>query len=279
MLIGNDPNLSTETGRGYLRFNLNAITPIILNNMTGVTLVLRTGNTSSGTNNVYIRELPAPPSSYLEDAYFDLGNSGSLLLTTGLSGGQTHRITIADLNKIKTLCNNSQPFLLALVHQSETSKYVRIADAMLEIAYTLPNVTISGSSSMCPGSSSTFSATNWQAGLTWDVNSNYLSINGINTNSSVSVSATNSGSGWVRVMSGSTELTRLNVLVQTATVSFINKTVTTNETVTSCGDINVQNVQVTSPVPNQAKLTLDAAGEVNIISDFEVALGSELEIK
>ncbi|MDR1090637.1 MAG: S8 family serine peptidase, partial [Prevotella sp.] len=57
-------------------------------------------------------------------------------------------------------------------------------------------------------------------------------------------------------------------------VNFTNQTVTTDTTVTSCGDINVQNVTVT----NGAKLTLDAAGEVNIISDFEVELGSEFEI-
>jgi Zn-dependent metalloprotease len=59
-----------------------------------------------------------------------------------------------------------------------------------------------------------------------------------------------------------------------ATVYFTNRTVTTNTTVTSCGDINVQNVTVT----NGAKLTLDATGEVNIISDFDVELGSEFEI-
>jgi subtilisin family serine protease len=59
------------------------------------------------------------------------------------------------------------------------------------------------------------------------------------------------------------------------TVNFTNQTVTTNTTVTSCGDINVQYVTVT----NGAKLTLEAAGNVNIISDFEVALGSEFEVK
>jgi subtilisin family serine protease len=58
-------------------------------------------------------------------------------------------------------------------------------------------------------------------------------------------------------------------------VNFTNQTVTTNTTVTSCGDINIQNVKV----QNGAKLTLDAAGEVNIISDFEVDSGSEVEIK
>jgi hypothetical protein len=58
------------------------------------------------------------------------------------------------------------------------------------------------------------------------------------------------------------------------TVNFINQIISTNTTVTSCGDINVQNVTVT----NGAKLTLNAAGEVNIISDFEVELGSEFEI-
>ena len=59
------------------------------------------------------------------------------------------------------------------------------------------------------------------------------------------------------------------------TVNFTNQTVTSDTTVVSCGDIYVRNVTVT----NGAKLTLDAAGEVNIISDFEVKLGSELEIK
>ena len=51
--------------------------------------------------------------------------------------------------------------------------------------------------------------------------------------------------------------------------------VTANTTIVSCGDINVQNVKV----QNGAKLTFDAAGEVNIISDFEVELGSGFEIK
>ena len=100
-------------------------------------------------------------------------------------------------------------------------------------------------------------------------------------------------------------------------VYFTNQTVNSNITITSCGDINVQNVTVTNnatltleaagdinvqyaTVNNNSKLTLeaagdinvqdvlvyysstlilDAAGEVNIISDFEVDLGSELEIK
>ena len=57
-------------------------------------------------------------------------------------------------------------------------------------------------------------------------------------------------------------------------VNFINQIVTADTTVTSCGDINVQNVKVR----NGAKLTLDAGGEVNIISDFEVESGSEFEI-
>jgi hypothetical protein len=63
--------------------------------------------------------------------------------------------------------------------------------------------------------------------------------------------------------------------VPCTTINFTNRTVTANTTVTSCADINVQNVTVT----NGAKLTLDAAGEVNIISDFDVELGSEFEIK
>jgi subtilisin family serine protease len=58
-------------------------------------------------------------------------------------------------------------------------------------------------------------------------------------------------------------------------IYFTNQTVTTNTTVTSCDDIIVQNVTVT----NGAKLTLDAAGTTTIGSNFEVQLGSQLEIK
>jgi subtilisin family serine protease len=58
-------------------------------------------------------------------------------------------------------------------------------------------------------------------------------------------------------------------------INFFNKVVTTNTTITSCGDINVQNVQV----QNGAKLTLDADGTTTINGDFEVQLGSELETK
>jgi len=64
-------------------------------------------------------------------------------------------------------------------------------------------------------------------------------------------------------------------LCGTLAVNFFNQTVTTSTTVTSCGDINIQNVKV----QNNAKLILDAADEVNIISDFDVDLGSEFEIK
>jgi subtilisin family serine protease len=58
-------------------------------------------------------------------------------------------------------------------------------------------------------------------------------------------------------------------------VNYFNQTVSTNTTVTSCGNINSQNVKVQSGV----KLILDAAGETTIIKEFEVPLGAELEIK
>jgi hypothetical protein len=54
-----------------------------------------------------------------------------------------------------------------------------------------------------------------------------------------------------------------------------NQAAASNETVTSCNDINVQNVTVASG----AKLTLDASGETLINGEFEVVLGSELEVK
>ena len=78
------------------------------------------------------------------------------------------------------------------------------------------------------------------------------------------------------------------------TTSFTTPTISTTQTVTG-GNINVRNVTVTSgatltikavcdinvqgvTVKNNSKLILDAGGEVNIISDFDVQLGSEFEI-
>jgi len=59
------------------------------------------------------------------------------------------------------------------------------------------------------------------------------------------------------------------------TTSFINQIVSTSKIVFSCSDLYIQNVKV----QDGAKLTLDAAGTITIDSDFEVELGSELEIK
>ena len=59
-------------------------------------------------------------------------------------------------------------------------------------------------------------------------------------------------------------------------IHFINQTVNANTTITNnCGNINVQNVTVR----NNTKLTFDAAGETTIDGNFEIQLGSELEIK
>ena len=85
-------------------------------------------------------------------------------------------------------------------------------------------------------------------------------------------------------------------IAQLCVANFINQTVTANTTVTSCREINVQNVTVTNgatltleavgniyiqgvTVNNNSKLILDAGGEVNIISNFDVQLGSSFEIK
>ena len=59
-----------------------------------------------------------------------------------------------------------------------------------------------------------------------------------------------------------------------ATTNFTNQTVNTNQTVTGC-DIYSKNVTVTGG----AKLILDALDETTIDGDFEVQLGSELEVK
>lgn len=56
---------------------------------------------------------------------------------------------------------------------------------------------------------------------------------------------------------------------------FINTTVTANTNVTGCSNLNVQNVKV----QNNAKLTLNSSGTITINGAFEVAFGSQLEVK
>lgn len=58
------------------------------------------------------------------------------------------------------------------------------------------------------------------------------------------------------------------------TYNFTNRTVTTNTTIEDC-NINVQDVEVN----NNSKLTIEAEENVIINGEFEVELGSELEIK
>jgi len=57
-------------------------------------------------------------------------------------------------------------------------------------------------------------------------------------------------------------------------INITNQNITTDETVTSCANIKVKNVKV----QNGAKLILKAEGEVTIDANFEVELGSQLEI-
>ena len=61
----------------------------------------------------------------------------------------------------------------------------------------------------------------------------------------------------------------------TTPVNFTNKTVTTNQTITSCSDVNMENVTVTN-----AKLTVNTPKNVYITGPFSVEYGSfEVEIK
>ena len=64
------------------------------------------------------------------------------------------------------------------------------------------------------------------------------------------------------------------ILCTSPVINFINQIVNVNQTVNGCY-INAQNVTVT----NNKKLILDAIEETTITKDFEVQIGSELEIK
>ncbi|MDR2963602.1 MAG: hypothetical protein LBU90_08260 [Bacteroidales bacterium] len=63
-------------------------------------------------------------------------------------------------------------------------------------------------------------------------------------------------------------------ICQTPVVNFTNQTVSTNTTVTSCGDIFVKDVLIKSG----AKLILDAEGEIIMEGDLQIENGAEFEM-
>ena len=71
---------------------------------------------------------------------------------------------------------------------------------------------ITGPSSICYGSSYTFSASNFVAGCTWDKSSN-LNLSGSGNTVSVSASSNSSGNGWVSINCGGVELVRYNITI------------------------------------------------------------------
>ena len=88
---------------------------------------------------------------------------------------------------------------------------------------------------------------------------------------------------------------KLEYYAKNCSLELKNEIITSNRTVTSCGDITLQNVTVTNgatltleavgdiniqgvTVTNNSNLILDAGGDVNIITDIELGSGSEFEI-
>ncbi|MDR2963725.1 MAG: hypothetical protein LBU90_08875 [Bacteroidales bacterium] len=65
-----------------------------------------------------------------------------------------------------------------------------------------------------------------------------------------------------------------NCRILTPTINFTNQTVSTNTTVTSCGDIFVKDVLIQSG----AKLILDAEGEIIMEGDLHIENGAEFEL-
>jgi hypothetical protein len=65
---------------------------------------------------------------------------------------------------------------------------------------------------ICMGQPMEISASGWFDSYRWDVSSN-LRINGSNSNSTVSITGTRGGEGWIRIMSGTTQLVRYGVTV------------------------------------------------------------------
>jgi hypothetical protein len=76
-----------------------------------------------------------------------------------------------------------------------------------------PSPIITGSTTLYLGYTYNFTVSNAPLGFTWDKSSN-LSLSGSGT--TVSVTATNGGSGWLSIKSGSTELVRFYVYVCTS---------------------------------------------------------------
>jgi hypothetical protein len=78
-------------------------------------------------------------------------------------------------------------------------------------AITNPPPTLSGPSSLCSGSSGTFTVSNPPAGFTWSCSSNLTKTSG-SGNTAIFLAGAN-GAGWVSIRTGNTEVARANVQV------------------------------------------------------------------
>jgi hypothetical protein len=96
-------------------------------------------------------------------------------------------------------------------HSPNYTEYL-LPDCILKATFKLIPPSISGSTTICSGSSYTFSASYAPAGFTWNKSSN-LNLSGSGNSVSVSAVSGANGAGWVSINHGGSELARLNVWI------------------------------------------------------------------
>ena len=129
---------------------------------------------------------------------------------------------------------------------------------------------ISGANIICNGSSANFSVNNWLSGFRWEVSHN-LRINGVNTNSSVSITATGNGSaGWVRVMSGTMEIARREIWVGVPDIS-LNSNRVEGPVNLVVGQVGAYSVSHSHPPLPHATIKWATTGQSTITSNHQLA--------
>jgi subtilisin family serine protease len=265
------------------------------------------GNDHSGVKLLpYCVGIDAPISSILDDAIIDAVDNGAKIIQFSLSVSQStdidNAIQYAINNNVIIVCASgnyssssvsypaSNPNVIAVGATDQNNQRANFSNYGSQLNIVAPGVDIY--STTLNNSYTTSSGTSFSSPQVSGVAALVLSVNPTLTGQQVRdiIESTAQKVGGYNYQTDPNHpngtwnnemgygMVDAYAAVQTAgcqTVNFTNQTVTTDTTITNWCDINVQNGTVT----NGANLTFDTENETVLESNFEVQLGSQLEIK
>ena len=110
--------------------------------------------------------------------------------------------------------------------------------------------------------------------IQWEVTGPFTVSPSTGNSTTVTYTEASTSNGTLKAKVGGMEVAAKTIMPCAANINFTNQTVTTNTTITSCGDIYIENVTVT----NNAKLTIETPGNIIFGGGFGCTDGATYEI-